>query len=158
MAAPVATVRGTPTGIKLVDGFPSKITFALLPNVELWEKSVKPPGIDGGDGIPQTTMLNTKWHTFAPRKLLKLTDATAKCAYDPSCYQSLLSIININTTVTVTFGDGSTLAFFGFLKMFDVSELAEGAQPEATVTIFPTNFDPVNRTEEPPVLTSVPGT
>lgn len=158
MAAPVASTRGTPTGIKLADGFPSTIGFAAAPGVNLWEKTVKPPGIDGGDGIPQTTMLNSKWHTFAARKLVKLTDPTAKCAYDPDCYSTLLGIINVNTTVTITFADGSTLAFYGFLKMFDVSELSEGAQPEATVTIFPTNFDPVNKVEAGPVMTSVPGT
>lgn len=164
MAAPAATPRGTPTGIKLKDGYSTKVTLSLNTTIELWEKTVKPPGIDGGDAIQQTTMHNTTWRTFASRGLLTLTEHTFKAAYDPSIYTSILSMINVQKVgtsaqvITVTFPDGSTLAFYGYVKMFEPDEHQEGTQPEATVTITPTNYDPVNNVEAAPVLTSVAGT
>lgn len=158
MAAPVPSVRQTPVGIKLKDGFSTKITFAADPDVSFWEKTVKPPGIDGGDPIEQTTMHSIAWRQMAPRQLRTLTESTTKVAYDPAVYSQIVALINVETTVTVTFPDGSTLAFYGFLQKFEMDDLQEGTQPEATVTLTPTNFDPVNHVEAAPVLTSVPGT
>lgn len=158
MAAPTPTPRGTPAGIKLKDGYSAKVTFAANATVGLWEKTVKPPGIDGGDAIEQTTMHNTTWRTMAPRSLKTLTEHTFKAAYDPVVYTSLLSIVNVETTVTVAFADGSTIAFFGFLKKFEPDDLEEGKQPEGTATIVPTNFDPVGKVEAAPVVTEVTGT
>lgn len=158
-AAPSATARQAPGGIKLRDGFSTKITFARNPAIQFWEKQVKPAGIDGGDSVPQTTMHNNEWRTFAPRQLKTLTEQTTTVAYDPKVYTSILELINIEDTVTVSFPDGSTLAFYGYLKMFDPAELVEGTQPEATITIVPTNTDHVNDwVEAAPVLTSVEGT
>jgi hypothetical protein len=158
MAAPTPTARVAPAGIKLKDGFPTKITLAADTNIEFWEKQVKPPGIDGGDAVVQTTMHNTTWRTSAPRSLRTLTDMTTTVAYDPLCYTSILAAINREDTITVTFPDGSTLCFYGYLKMFDPGELVEGTQPEATITIVPTNFDPSGKVEAAPVLTNVSGT
>lgn len=157
-AAPSATVRVAPSGIKLKDGFSTKVTFATDTNLEIWEKTVKPPGIDGGDAIDQTTMHNTTWRTMAARQLKTLTEASSKFAYDPSCYTAFIALINVETTITKTFPDGSTLAFYGFLKMVEFDDLAEGTQPEGTMTIVPTNFDPTNKVEAGPTITSVAGT
>jgi hypothetical protein len=158
MAAPAATVRSDPTGRMLEDGYRSLITFAADTNIELWEKSVTPPGIDGGDAVDITTMHNDTVRTKAPRSLKDYTDATAVCAYDPSAYTALQALINVRTTVTVTFPDGSTLAFFGFLRSAEFGDLVEGEHPEVTVTITPTNWDYTNDVEAAPVLTSVSGT
>jgi hypothetical protein len=158
MAAPAPTVRIAPTGIKLKDGFSTKITFAVDPDISFWEKTVKPPSIDGGDPIEQMTMHNVDWRTVAPRSLKTLGESTSTVAYDPAVYDQIKAIINVETTVTVRFPDGSTLAFYGYLQKFEPSEHQEGTQPEATVTIIPTNFDPVNHVEAGPVLTSVAGT
>src|SRR5689334_19933032 len=100
MSAPVPTAPGTPAGILLDDGFSTRITFATNTTVSLWEKSVKPPGLDGGDPIEQTTMRNLTLRTFAPRGLQTLTPMTTTAAYDPNVYNQLLALININTTVT----------------------------------------------------------
>jgi hypothetical protein len=150
MAAPTPTARGTPSGIKLKDGYQSLITFAASTTISLWEKTVQPPGLDGGDPVVQRTM--------APRALITMTPHTFTAAYDPAVYSSILSLLNVETTVTVTFKDGSTLAFYGFLQKFEPAAMSEGTQPEATVTICPTNFDYVNKVEAAPVLTSVSGT
>lgn len=160
MAAPVAMDMDTriPAGIKLDDGYETLIGFASHPTVRFWEKTVKPPGIDGGDAIETTTMFNVNLRTSAARKLKTLTEATFTAAYDPKVYDEILSLTNRETTVTVLFSDGSTLAFFGFLRLFEPQDCAEGAQPEANITIHPTNVDPVNHVEADPVLVEVAGT
>lgn len=158
MAAPTPTTRVAPGGIKLDDGFSTVITIALDTDISFWEKTVQPAGIDGGDAIETSTMHNVTWRTMAPRSLKTLTEMSVTAAYDPDLYNQILECINVETTITVEFPDGSTLAFYGFVKSFEPADLSEGEFPEATITIVPTNFDPVNRVEAAPVLTSVAGT
>ena len=157
-AAPTPTARVDPTGIKLDDGYRTLVTFALDTNIEFWEKSVTPPGLDGGDEIDTTTMHNDDWRTNAPRALITMTPFSMTAAYDPTLYTAALNLINRETTVTVRYPDGSTLAFYGFLKTIEFSELVEGTQPECTLTVVPTNQDPTTGAEEPPVLAGVAGT
>lgn len=159
MAAPTATARGTPAGIQLCDGMFSVITFARLPTVSFWEKGVTPPGLEGGDAIDATSHHNVRYRTKCPRSLIDLTDVTTKVFYDPNVYNQIITdLINVPDTVTVEFHDGSTLAFYGYLKSFVPDEMTEGTKPEATITIVCTNFDHANDVEAGPVLTSVAGT
>lgn len=155
MAAPVAVARGNPVGTKLKDGFQAFISFSSNPAVGLWEKTVKPPGMDGGDKIKQSTMHNEELHTYAARWLVDITDSQTTVAYDPAAWDSIYALVNVPQTISVEFSDGSVLAFFGYLKMFDPAEMVEGEQPEATITIVATNVDPINCTEEAPVM--IPG-
>lgn len=141
MAAPSATVRQDPAGIKLPDGYRALITFELDPDISFWEKDVKPPGIDGGELIPQTTMHNDDVETFYPQSLYRLTDGTSKVAYDPAVVSQIIAIINRNQVCTVRYRDGSTDAFWGCLRMFERDALQKGVQPEATVTFSPTMTD-----------------
>jgi hypothetical protein len=155
----VTTVRQTPAGIKLDDGFPTKIAFERDPDVSFWEKSVQPPGFDGGDPIDTTTMHNTSYRTMSSRRLKTMTEATLTVAYDPAVYTQINNnLINQEGSVTVRFPDGSTLDFFGYLQTFEPSEVTEGEQPEAEITIAVTNQDPVTGAETAPVITSVAGT
>lgn len=158
MAAPTATARQTPGGIPLRDGHPTFITFAADPDISLWEKSVTPPGIDGGDPVDTVTFHNDVWRTMASRSLKTLTEASFSAAYDPAIYTQILNICNVETSVTVTFSDGSTLAFWGYLQSFEADEITEGEQPTGTATIVATNTDPANGAEADPVLNSVTGT
>lgn len=160
MSAPVATARQTPTGIRLEDGYQSFVTFAADPDVCLWEKTVKPPGIDGGEKIPTTTMHNEERRTFASRALYELTDSTFKFGYDPNAFAQTQArgLINRETTVTITFPDGSTLADYGYLQKIEFDDLADGTNPEGTATIVFTGEDPVTGEEEAPVYTNVAGT
>lgn len=159
MAAPATTVRGTPAGRKLDEGFSTKIAFSRLATVSFWEKTVQPPGVDGGEPVETTTMHNLVWHTQNPRVLLTLTPHTTKVAYDPNVYNQIVNtLVNAKGSVTVRYPDGSTLDYFGYLQKFEPDQIEEGKQPEATITIVPTNFDPVNNVEAAPVLTSVAGT
>ena len=158
MAAPVAGTRSDPTGIKLDDGYRTLVAFSANPAISFWEKSITPPGLDGGDPIDTTTMHNDRWRSMAPRALITMTEFEMEAAYDPVLYDDMLDLLNVNTTVTVIFPDGSTLAFYGFLRSFEPGELVEGEQPTATIMVVPTNQDPTTGTEEAPVLVNVPGT
>lgn len=158
MAAPALTARVFPAGIKMDDGFPTTIAFARDPDVSLWEKTVKPPGIDGGDPVDTNTMHNVAWRTKSPRKLKTMTESTITAAYDPKVITQIVELVNMEGSITVHYPDGSTLSFYGYLQKFEPSDMKEGEQPEASVTIVTTNQDPVTGSEEPPVLVEVSGT
>lgn len=158
MAAPSPSARVTPTGIKLKDGFPVKITFATDTNLEIWEKTVQPPGATNGDPIEQTTQHNTSLETFAPQALNSLTESGGTCAYDPGCLTAILALLGLETTVTYTYPDGTTWAMYGYLAEFIPDPLERGTQPEASFKIQPTNWDNTNKVEAGPAVASVAGT
>lgn len=160
MAAPDPVARQDPSdnGIKLADGFPTKVALTSDPIIEFWEKTVQPPGIDGGDPIETSTMFNTTWRTMSPRQLKTLTDISIVAAYDPDVYDQIDARLNVETTITVTFPDSSTLAFFGYLRLFEPQDMEEGSQPEANITITPTNWDHINNVEAGFALVETAGT
>ena len=100
-------------------------------------------------------MRNTRWRTRAPKKLLTMTAMTASCAYDPEVYEDIVSMMQENQLITVTFPDESQVEFWGFVDKFVPGEVKEGDQPVATVTIEPSNQDE-NGTEVAPVYTPAP--
>ena len=153
-----AQTRSTPVGTKLDDGFSTKIAFEADPDISFWEKTVTPPGVDGGDKIPISTMHNSAWRTFAARALKELTDSTLTCAYDPKVYSQIIAIVNVPTEITVHFPDTSTLSFFGFLKSFTPGEMSEGEQPEADIEIVCTNLNPNTGLETAPSFVDNSGT
>jgi len=159
MAEPSAPSLSDPAGIHFDDGYSTRIVFSADTDIGLWMKTVTPPGWDGGDEIDITTMHNSALRTFAARSLATLTEFSTTCAWDPLVYDGVKNnLLNVETTVAVYFPDGTSLAFYGFLKRFEPGEMVEGEQPEATVTVQPTNRDPSTRTEEAPVLDNKPGT
>jgi len=159
MAAPATTVRTSPpAGIVLDDGYQTLIAFAADTNVSFWEKTVQPPGLDGGDPIDKTTMHNITYRTMTSASLITLTPSSVLAAYDPNLYNNIIALVNVEGAITVNFPDGSTLDFYGFLQTVEFADLEENVQPECTVTIQPTNWDPTLNVEEAPVLTSVTGT
>lgn len=155
---PSATARGTPSGRKLKKGFRTLVTLSRNPTIALFEVSVTPPGIDGGDAIDNTTMHNTRRRTKAPRDLIDSTDMTFTAAYDPKIYTDILAQVNVEQTITCRWSDGSTLAFFGFLQKFEPGENTETDMPTATVTIVETDVDPTTGAETDPVMVEVAGT
>lgn len=158
MAAPTPVVRGTPAGIMLQSGFHTVVAISGDLTISFEEMSTTPPGIDGGDSIETTTFWNTIVRTKSPRDLFDTTDCSFTAAYDPAVYDEILAVVNKRRTITVLFYDGSTLAFFGFLKSFIPNEATEDSIPTAEVVIVVTNFDYINNVEAVPVMTSVAGT
>lgn len=156
--APTPTARVTPDGTKLKDGYQTLFTFEDAPDVALWEKTVKPFGLDGGDMIDITTMHNETLRTFWPRSLITLTEGSFTAAYDPAVVQTLISdVLNVPQAITAHYPDGSSDTFYGALTKFERGDHKEGEFPEATCTVVPTNTDPDTDEEELPVYTP-PGT
>lgn len=154
----MSTNRQTPAGTKLDDGFSIKIAFAVDPDISFWEKTVTPPGIDGGDKIPTTTQHNVAWRTFAARALKELTDGSINAAYDPEVIEQINSIINQPGEITIHFPDTSKLVVYGYLKSFTPAALSEGEQPTADITIVFTNYNPNTGAEVGPVFIDNSGT
>jgi hypothetical protein len=160
MAAPAVQTRQQPVAgsYKMHDGFPTTIALQNVPNIAFWEEAVTPPGVDGGDAIPTTTMLNTRWRTMDTRSLLSLGAIQCAVMYDPDVYVTIIGQINRNQAITVRFPTSDSITFFGFLQKFEPAEQKEGEAPHATITITPTNWDPVNSVEAGPVYTAAAGT
>jgi len=159
MAAPATTTRATPSGRYLPDGFSTKIAFSRDSDFSIWETSVPAPGLDGGDAIDTTSMHNTTFRTMRSRKLYTLSELSVTGFFDPNFYNDAINnLLNQEGSVTISFPDGSTLDFFGYLRSMEVNDLVEGEVPSCTITIQPTNFDVANNVEANPVLTEVAGT
>ena len=126
---------------RIDDGFATLIEFAEDSDVQMWEKEVTPPGIDGGGENDTSTMRNTAWRTRSPKGLKTLTESSLVVAYDPAVYDEIVAMCNVNQAITITFPDDSTLVFWGWLNEFTPSAAVEGEQPTADVTIIPSNQD-----------------
>ena len=149
----VTTARGTPSGTVLEDGFVVKIAFAASATIAFEEKTVQPPGLDGGDPIDVTTQFNVKWRGKAARSLITGTDAQTTVAYDPAVLTAIeTTLLNVNGWITIHFPDGSTYDFIGYLKEFVPQSASEGSQPEANVVIVRT--DRLAGVETDPVYTA----
>lgn len=158
-AAPTPTAHVSPSGIRLKTGGPQTFHVnALDTDISLWATEVGFPGQDGGDPIDTTTQENTTYRTFAPRVLVSLMPFTVKYQFDPACYSQIQALLNRETTLTNHWNDRSSLAFYGYWQKAEYDAHTEGEPPMVTITIVPTNFDPQNRVEAGPVLTSVAGT
>jgi len=158
MAPPSVTARTTPVGYKMPDGYRSTFAAAAKPGLQLWEVSGKPPGIDGGEMINTTTMLNNIWRTWDARHLKTLTPLTFKAAFDPDVWNDLLNMINTPGAWTFHYPSGDALSFYANLEKVEPEDFEEGKMPMVTCTLTPTNWDPVNFVEAAPVYTVAAGT
>ena len=146
----------TPSGSPLENGYQTVITFAEDATVALFEKSVQPMGLEGGEKIDVTTMHNVDVRTYAARFLKEVTDSQMTVAYDPAVLTALYLMINKVQKVTLTFPDGSTWNFDGYLRNFQPSSIEIGAQPMATCTIVATNRDATTGVEASPSFAAAP--
>lgn len=129
--------------MRIDDGFSTTIDFVdtNIGGVIIWEKRVKPPGMVGGGANDTTTMRNIRWRTKNPKSLLDLSEMKATVAYDTLVYQQLPAALQVNQMMVITWPDGAQLFFWGWLDSFEPGEIVEGAQPEAELTIIPSNQD-----------------
>ena len=124
---------------RIDDGFSTTIAFAEDSDVQMWEKEVTPPGVDGGGENDTSTMRNTTWRTRSPKGLKTLSESSFTAVYDPAVYDEIISMVNVNQQITITFADDSTLVFWGWINEFTPNAAVEGEQPTAEVTIIPSN-------------------
>jgi hypothetical protein len=158
MAAPSPTARQTPFGHRLKDGFKAFYTFAANPKLSVWEMEVTPPGEDIGDKINTTTMWNDTVVTYAAGQLIDFTDGSFVGAYDPKIVTQIIALMGVEQAITVTYSNGDTEAFFGYLKSRTPNSMTRNNMPTANFVVVCTNVDPVNDTEEVPVITLSGGT
>lgn len=124
----------------MTDGYKTTISLTGA-GTTFEEKTVQPPGLSGGDMIDTTSMRNNEWRTKYPRQLVTATECPITVSYDPSLYNSIIDSLNDNQSIVITFPDNSTLTFWGALRQFQPNANTEGEQPQATITIEPTNMD-----------------
>jgi len=144
----------TSTATMIENGFSTKIAFEDVPALAIWEKSVQPPGIDGGNKIDVTTMFNATVRTYAPQALSEMTDSSVTAGYDPAVLPTILTLVNEVQTVTIHLPNTATWDFFGYLKSFVPAALTNGTHPEAACTIVSTNRDPADGAETDPDYTA----
>lgn len=157
---PTTTARTQPSGPfnGFSDGWGAKIAFNRRPSLQIWERKVKPYVADNGDPIDQSTNWNKQVLTFAPRILNKLDDITIEGGYDADCYSDIMNgLLGAEGSITVTWGSGDKLDFYGYLRKFEPSDLMQGDKPLATLTVTFTNRDSTGA-EALPVYTAAAGT
>ncbi len=140
---------------RIDDGHGTQVDFNLGPSglTVWWEKTVTPPGYDGGGENDTTTMRNLIYRTRWPKQLVTLTNMSFVASYDSNIYPRVLTMLNQNQLITVTFPDGSTLAFWGWINTFTPNEIVEGEQPTANVEVIPSNQNN-SKVETGPVRTA----
>lgn len=124
---------------RIDNGYKTVVSLGTTGAIKFETKGVKPYGLDGGEAVDTTTMENSVFRTMSPSALKTLTEMTTRGAYAVELFDELNDAINVNQEITITFPDTSTLVFWGFLRVFEPDELVEGTQPEATITITPSN-------------------
>ena len=153
MAAPTISVRVTPVGAKMKDGYQTLISFASNPSIQFWEKTTSIPGMDGGEPTDGTTMHNLVVRTKGARHLVTYMPIKVKAEYSPAVYSQIKALINTPDSVTVKIPTGNTVCFWGFLQKAEFGDYEDGKPPEVDLTIVPTNEDPTTLAEQPPVFT-----
>lgn len=142
---------------RIDDGHSTTITFSTDGSgditVLMFEKEITPPGVTMGGENDTTTMRNTAWRTKSPKQLKTLTPCSLSVAYDPALYDNIVEMIGTNQSIVITFADGSTLTFWGWLDEFTPGNVVEGEQPVADITVIPSNQD-ASQVETAPVYAS----
>lgn len=135
--------------MRMDDGFSTLITFASNGAVKLWEKTVTPGGRSAGGAIDTTTMRRTKWRGKRPKKLRTFGDTSVTCAYDPLVQAEMDAMLGVNQQITITFPDGKTTMFWGWLDNWEPGENSEGEQPTCDVTIIASMEDNAGVEQDP---------
>lgn len=123
------------------DGYQTLIEFEENTDISLAEIEVTPPGVDAGGGIDTTTMRNEEWRTMAAKHLKSLTSSSFTAAYKTISYTQIITMIGVNQVITLTFPDGGSIEFWGFLNTFTPGAHVEGERPTAECEIIPTLKD-----------------
>lgn len=150
-ASPTITLRTLPNAIRLDDGYQSLIVFTSNSGLAIFEKTVQPGALEGGDPIMTSTMLNVDYETKAPQRLKGIDDIVVVAAYDPAAVSDINDLVNLPDSISVHWPEGSIQAQWGYLRRAEFSPLTKGEQPEVTLTIVVTNWDPVNCVEAGPI-------
>jgi len=147
-----------PSGGIMEEGFSTTITYADDADVQMQVVTLTPPPLSGQGAIEITTMENTAWETMYPKKLKSLQPMSLTVAYDPAVFDEIVTMLNANQLITITFPDGATWQFWGFIDEFTPGAQEKGERPTADMTIIPTLVDDSSEpfVETAPVFTAAP--
>ena len=119
-----------------------------LGSTTLQEVSISPNSISSGGEIDVTSMDNDDWRTKAPKKLHESGEVSFSAIYDPAQIGTYLSDVGRNKLIKITFANGDTLEFYGWVDSFSPSEISEGEVPTVDVTIIVSNQDGITRSPD----------
>jgi len=137
------------------DGYQTCSTFGLDDNLQFWEKTVKPPSLKAGGAIDTTTMKNQTVRTRFPKSLVDIGESNMVGAWAHGTYEEIMAMIGVNQQITLTFPDGSTTVYWGWIDEFDPDDMEEGEHPTSSILIIPSNVDNTGA-ESLPVHTTAP--
>jgi hypothetical protein len=112
----------------------TKLTFCEL--------EITPPGMEAGEDLDVTTSCSPEgYRETIGSSFIKITEASSKVSYDPDQYAEIGAALGEQGkgVVVITFNDGQTVTFNGYLKTFTPDSMAtnEDNQPTASITIMP---------------------
>lgn len=119
-----------PVGVTLVIGS-AAICYVSLGSV----------GFASRDIIDATCLSNTEFITKQPQKLKESNDVPFTGFYDPTKYTAVENEINDNQLLSLVIPAVGTLAFWGFLQSFEISESGVGDAWQASGNIVITNMN-----------------
>lgn len=153
MSLPAVTVRTTPTGYKLPEGFKVTIAFSLNAAINLFETEAEPAGFEVPE-INITTQHNVRFVTKWPSALIMNDDITGSAGYDPDVMDNIVSLIGFvivggtASCVTIRMPDSTTHNYFAFLKSVKFQPLRVAQFPLVNYAVSVTNWDPVGKVEQ----------
>ncbi len=122
----------------VIDGHSTKID---LGGQTLQEITISPPSIGSGGEIEVSSMDNDNWRSKAPKKLHECGEVSFSALYDPAEIGTYLAGVGVNKLIKITFANGDTLKFYGWVDSFSPSEISEGEAPTVDLTIIVSNQD-----------------
>ena len=117
------------------EGHSTTIEFSDFPNISFWEKTVTPPGMEGGEPIDTTTMYNEAVKTKWPQTLIEITGMAVTAAYKPELINECYEAMNYHQVITITFPTTGTASDYGWLRNFKPNRMETGTQPTAEIMV-----------------------
>lgn len=124
----------------LKDGFSTRHAFAEGA-LSVEEVETTPPGVDGGDGIDQTSMANNTFRTEYPRALKTITPGGCRVKYKSDSITAIIAQVNVVQKITTSMPDGTDQVWWGWIKSFIPDGLTEGGLPTANMEMRSSGMD-----------------
>jgi hypothetical protein len=134
MPAPSYTARQTPAGKRLKSGWKCVVTLAADPNIEFFEREVKPLGLSVGL-LDDTTQHNVRFETQSTTGLVKSNNMELTVEYDPAVRVSILAALGRHDTISILYPNLDTDSFYGAVIEWDPQPLKRDEKPTARVVI-----------------------
>lgn len=122
---------------------PQKATIKVG-DVTFSEKSIKPPSIASTGKLDTSSSANSVTagggflKSFIPSLFSEVGDATASVLFDPTEVADIYAALNVEKSIVITWADGATLTFKGWLDSFDPDDgdtIDASTANTATITI-----------------------